>query len=311
MPKSKENLLTQGNPANSYQVITKGIASMGAGVVVSYSTFPLEATKKMLEAGNLTNKQVVDYVWRTKMTTPQLFADSWKKGYLQFLYRGSFAFALNVVPTTTIQFTFNEKLKAWLPDDGSHIKNISRNALAGMFGATTAVIVENTVVRQQILNKALWPTLRHDLFTQSLLRPWKSYPCIATRDSIFAVCMFWGLPEANKYVERNLGTGYLYSIPTWFTVSVLGTLLSHPADMIGTQQQKTHAIKPVSQICKEIYNSHGLKGFYKGAPQRFLLFSTFMGGLPKLEKYFNDRITKRISESQISSAGNNSFKPNK
>lgn len=259
-----KNLLETQTSSIYNKIARNLVSSIAAGATVAYSTFPLEGFKKYLQS-----KQTDQFHW----------------------YRGSTVFAANIIPTTTIQFLTNGIMNELMPPNPSVWQNMSASIFCGIAGAITATFVENTIVRQQILKSGPLFAIS-DMLKIGLLRPWKSFPHIATRDGIFTFSMLWAMPESVKYIDAHYEKEY--EIPTRITISVIGAALSHPADTIATNLQAAHEKKSTLEIAHRIYKESGTKGFYRGFLYRFGLFGIFSSGLPKVKELVDEYAVNKI-----------------
>lgn len=234
------------------------LCNTAASTVLAYSFFPFEAYKKHLQA---------------KIKTPFI------------PYRGSFVFACNFVPTSVIHLTASRFFHDLNPVNPSEKYKFITDIACGVLGATTATFVESCITRQQVMESTLSVALK-DMFKQGLLRPWKSYPLIATRDGIFTACMFSADKMVNAITNQfftpdALGSYQKHQIlAAKFIVSAFGAGLSHPFDTVATNKQKTHEKISTFQTAKTLLKTEGIKGFYSGYPWRLVMFFAFSNLLP-------------------------------
>jgi hypothetical protein len=247
------------------------LSNFMAGITVAYTCFPIQGLKKW---------------WQSRQSGITL--TTWRE---YRLFRGSTVFAANVVPTTVIQLTTNSMIDAYLLDQSSTFyKRFFANALCGMCGAICSTLVENTIMRQQVLQKGPITAL-NSMFQESSLRPWRSYPLIATRDSIFTICMFCVLPEIKKISNANFPGDKTMESLSRFLVGFIGTAISHPFDTLATRIQlseKSLTVKEAYNDClKNLISSRGQRPImclYTGFIFRLLNFNIFSNLIPFVEK---------------------------
>lgn len=273
-------------------------SSIIAGTAVASCTFPAESLKKWLQGnqerlasdrqkllhGSKSNWLPFYYVSSTAVTVLNAIKN---REYIP--YRGLSVFVINIVPTTTIQFAVDGSLKKLLPEDQNIYQSIVHSAACGAIGAVNATFVENTIIRQQEMKAGPIPTVK-DMFKQSYVRPWKSFPCIATRDAIFTLFMLNFIPNSVEFSKDNFGESF--ALPTRILMSLLGTVLSHPFDTVATLQQKVHEKTPFVDVAKKLYQTQGVKGFYRGVLCRSLMFGTFAYALPEARKVVETQIDR-------------------
>ncbi len=248
-------------------VFKEFLSSAGSGVVVSYLTFPLEGYKKYLAGG----------------LSAQKF----------YPFKGSTVFAVNIVPTTTIQLMTNGFLDNYFNSASSSIyTKLITSAYCGIQGAIVATLVENCIIRQQIMKCGPKDALK-DMLSQSYLRPWKSYPLIATRDGIFTLCMLQVNPVVKTYVKENFTQNTkVYELLASLGVSLLGAFLSHPFDTMATRMQRTHEKMSLHATVNDVMkNLGGYKGFYVGFRYRVGLFFVFSNVIPSVKKYIDNLLS--------------------
>lgn len=254
------------------------ISNVGAGFGVAATTFPAESLKKRLQT-NQTEKFVP--------------------------YRGFGIFVFNVVPTTTVQLITDSYIRKHVipKDDNSLSAKLLSAGYAGAQGALVATLVENTIVRQQVMKVGPMLALQ-DMLKVGLLRPLKSYPLIAGRDASFVATMLCLNDEAKECAVKNFGhiTPFAATIAS-FMVGTAGAFLSHPLDTVASNLQKTHDKISISKAFQSLYQAHGIKGFFAGIGPRFVLYHVFMNAIPwtrdfinkGIEPYLNDDDQKTIS----------------
>ena len=228
-----------------------------AGLFIAYTTFPLEAMKKLRQVG----------IKRAEYGVP--------------FYRGSAVFAGNIIPTTALQFGINNLLSPWAGNDAPKYQQFAVAMASGIGGAVTATFVENTIIRQQVMRCGPIAAIQ-DMAAQSYLRPWKSFPLIAGRDAIFTAWMFIVAPTVRTHVDATYGSSYI--LPASIAIGVLGATLSHPFDTMATRLQKTHARLTYGAVCRNLITEFGKMGLLRGLPFRMLLFIIFSNVLPEAEK---------------------------
>lgn len=245
-------------------LIKDTFSSIVAGMTVSYTTFPLEGLKKHLASG----------------ISHQDFK----------LWRGSLVFALNIVPTTTIQLMTDRFLKRFVNENSSTPLRLLQSAYCGFQGAFFATFVENCIARQQVLKSGLSFAIK-DMFQQGYLRPWKSFPLIATRDSIFTLFMLLINPEVKQYCAAVYPGNTYASYLMTFMVGFIGAFLSHPFDTMGTRMQRTHEFMSFRSAANDVMiNLGGYKGFYKGFLCRVCLFTAFSNTIPYVKEWVDERL---------------------
>jgi hypothetical protein len=257
---------TRETPQNSL------LANLFAGITVAYSCFPVQGLKKW---------------WQSRQMGETL--TSWRD---YKLFRGSTFFAANVVPTTVIQLTTNNYIQANIINDSSSFyAKLFVNIICGMCGATFTTMVENVILRQQIMGKGPIAAVRN-MLNQSILRPWKSYSLIATRDTLFTMNMFCVVPEVKKICQdRFHGNFWLESIAR-FGVGIIGTALSQPFDTMATRMQITHqpmSIREAYLDCRKNLTSISKKErpilcLYTGFFFRLIMFNIFSNVIPYVQK---------------------------
>lgn len=105
--KAEDGSVKETSTDKKFDLLNNLTTSIGAGTAIAYTTFPLEGYKKYLERNN----KAPDEKFHP--------------------YRGSGIFALNIVPTTTIQFLTNSFLNTLLPEILRFLKQHSLRWLQG------------------------------------------------------------------------------------------------------------------------------------------------------------------------------------
>ncbi len=261
------------------QLMSSFLSGSAAGASVAYTLFPFESFKKYAQRRNISFGDVFSFKTMAAHLRNEAFHP----------FRGAAEFAVNIVPTTAVQLTTDAILKSLLPADSSVYTQAGAAALCGITGALTATPVENFVARLQTMNAAAGVRVPNmyvitDMMQQSFLRPWKSYPMIATRDGIFTFCMLWAAGQASEKAQQQFGESKTVDVGARLAVSVIGAAVSHIPDTIGTNMQVNHESISAWKSAKQIYARAGARGFMHGLPPRLLLFFSFSNAIPYLQK---------------------------
>ncbi len=245
-PETKSDKKKSREEASFFESLVTGSA---AGVGIAYSTFPAEGFKKHCQT-----RQVGGF-------KP---------------YRGSLLFAVNIVPTTAIQWATDGVLRSYMPENAVFSQQLAASAFCGVTGALTATPVENSIIRQQMM-KAGAKAAVADMMKQGVLRPWKTFGLVATRDAIFTMWMMSILPALKaRTKEMDERTQLLANL----TGSALGAAVSHPFDTVATNIQKSHDSARAAAMARELFLKEGMRAFYRGYPSRLFLFFAFSNGIP-------------------------------
>lgn len=161
--------------------------------------------------------------------------------------------------------------------------------VAGLTGAATGTVVENTITKQQMLKSGPIAAVKDMYQEGGLRRFWKTYSHIGTRDGIFAFFMFTVVPEAEKHMDQKNYTDN-QKLLSGFLLCIAGAALSHPSDIIATRIQESHGKVSTREMVKTMYNESGYKGFFKGLTSRSGLFFVFVHGLPEMRKLIDHKI---------------------
>ncbi len=297
MARTRNEELSQNSKQHTWYPLFRNISSsIVAGTTVASLTFPAESLKKWMQS----NQETLDknyQILKDAKITPQSLGSSWVNNFVtvkdavcksEYIpYRGLSVFVVNIVPTTIIQFMVEETLKKVMPSTPNLYQSVAASAFCGVVGAVNATFIENTIVRQQVMKAGPISTI-NDMFRNSIFRPWKSYPGIATRDGIFTLFMLNIIPNAVAIAKDNFGDWT--AVPVRVAMSFAGAALSHPFDTVATLQQKSHEKAPFIDTAKKLYQEHGVKGFYRGVMCRTLMFGTFAYVLPKVRDLAAEKI---------------------
>lgn len=261
------------------QLLASFLSGSAAGAGVAYTLFPFESFKKYAQRRNISFGDVFSFKTMSAHLRNEAFHP----------FRGAAEFAVNIVPTTAVQLTTDAILKSLLPADSSVYTQAGAAALCGITGALTATPVENFVARLQTMNAVAGVRVPNmyvitDMMQHSLLRPWKSYPMIATRDGIFTFCMLWAAGKASEKAQQQFGESKAVDVSARLAVSVVGAALSHIPDTIGTNMQVNHESTSAWKSAQQIYARAGARGFMHGLPPRLLLFFAFSNAIPYIQK---------------------------
>ena len=273
-----------------------------AGVGIAYSTFPAEAIKKYYQT--TTNDSFRPYIKELynaaktgtlkshlESTASQVKAGTFQPYNESLLhamrtgsfkpYRGSLLFAVNIVPTTAIQWGTDSITKEYLPKDASLLQQLAASAFNGYVGAIAATPVENSVIRQQRMKSGAVEAVK-DMLQHGASRPWRTYGLIGTRDAIFTMWMMSLMPAVDAYTKNNLDEQYHW--PINFMTATLGAMASHPFDTVATNIQKSHEKIGALKMAQQLYKEGGVNAFYRGIGFRIFLFFAFSNGIPELKK---------------------------
>lgn len=250
-------------------------SSMMSGAVVSFTLFPVELIKKSLVA----NMYDREFNFRENVRKLNLI-------------RGANIFALNIIPTTTIQLFTNDMISPYIRNDASLSLKLLGSAFCGFQGAICATFIENFVTQLVKKDISSFQALKN-LFEIGWLRPWASFSLIATRDAIFTICLLCINPEVRNYMQKNYSGKYGLEMLASFSVGFIGTILSHPFDTVATRVQTENTPQKIPAVVKEIFQSHGYKGFFKALWCRVILFNCFTNMIPFVKKFIDKQAGKK------------------
>lgn len=248
------------------------MSSTVAGIFTAYGSFPAESYKKYIQSS------------QTGRFHP---------------YRGSTIFAVNIIPTTAIQLTTDGYLHTFMQKDAPHSHKIAASFYCGVQGAILATVVENCILHQQLHKLGPTSTMLK-MIKHSPLRPWKSFSMIAMRDGIFTSYMLWAGKETEEYAKRIMPASYTPIAK--FAVSILGTAISQPFDVIGTHMQKTDNKISIIDATKQVMQANNYKNIFAGFIPRLFMFYTFGTFVPFIKEHVDDildhpeRAREKISE---------------
>ena len=246
----KQNGLTEFNR----DLVTASMASL----LIAYTTFPVKAFKKYQQA------------------------EQKARGIPFKPFRGSTPFVANIVPTSAIQLATKGVLSQCLPENANFLQQLIASGFCGVTGAITATPVENSIVRQQVMQAGAMPTIK-DMLQHGYLRPWKTFYLIAARDAIFAMLMLSVLPSLGTYAQKNNLDARYYWFANIASTAVF-TALSHPFDTVATNLQMTHERKSSITVAKTLYKKEGMLAFSRGFNARLFLVFAFANGIPPLKQ---------------------------
>lgn len=275
-PYQLQNTETRSTYTNFLLSIFTGASS---GCSIAYLSFPLEGLKKWLQA---------DFHKRAL-----------KSGKVEdqlHLYRGSFIFALNIVPTVTLQYSFRHISRSWI-DNGNVLQSFIASFACGVAGAPTATMVERAVVYQQKLrtNKVL-PAFKAIYYEGGIKGFFRSFSMIAARDGGFTTWMFMVNPIVDRWTKDNCPPGF--SLPIQLLANLCGATITHPFDTVATVMQSSEVKLSAKQAALNLWNStnqkNGLKKFWsaysKGLFCRWTLFPFYAIIIPEFDNFFRRNI---------------------
>jgi hypothetical protein len=234
-----------------------------AGAAAALVTFPFESAKKKFQSGQ-------PIIWS-----------------LREFYRGCSAFVVSLTPTGAIQVASNILIKQKLGEGRN--AEITSGVAAGGLGAVASTAVENVILRQQLQNTGPKQAI-NSLFAEGALRIWRGLALISGREAIFGFSYMWGSKEASKHAKENYGEQF--ALPAKIGVGIAGALISHPLDTTATVRQKHASYLSTKDAAKQIMTESGLKGFYKGAVPRCLLFTGAMLTSEKVLSVFDSDVNE-------------------
>ena len=234
-------------------------SSIGAGVMVCGTLFPLESFKKYIVGEVKTPHKP----WTA--LTP---------------------FAFCVIPTTIIQCLMNEYHKRNGQIEKSDKRKIFESLSCGFVGAITGTFVENMVLQAKIFDIKPRVALKK-MLAQSYSRPWKSFSMIACRDAIYTMAMFYGNDEVGKWV-RKYTEKEEYVIFAIALYGMLGAIVSHPFDNIGTEMQKDDKKITIKEAFNRRLKNHGIiRGFWGAAWTRMIIFPVATNLIPAVKNHLD------------------------
>lgn len=124
---------------------------------------------------------------------------------------------------------------------------------------------------------------------QGLTRPWVGVKPLMAREAGFAFVMLQGCDNMNDYVYKKTESNILATAAS-LGVGVTGAAATQPFDVIATHSQLKDGKTPLKEIVSNIYKTNGFKGFWKGLPQRAVLFTGCATIIPRAEKLISQNI---------------------
>ena len=260
--------------AEGFSFITPVSAVFG-GAAGGYLCFPFEGLKKRLQSGQ------------------PITASSF---HPTELFRGSIPFATSVMAATVASMTLHKALqtRSWY-DSSSPTCEAGSAMMSGALGAVVgSTPVENVILTQQLNKTGPFKAVRI-LFKQGISRPWLGLPELMMREAGFAGSMLWG-GRAAKNVAYEKTQSEALSHVAEFGACILGAVITHPADTLATHKQKNNGALSSSQAVKNIFQKHGLLGFFRGCSHRIFLFTGCAVLIPRIEKRAHDILEKVTSD---------------
>ncbi len=245
------------------------ISAAAGGSGGAYICFPFEGLKKRLQTGQQLSFQPKE------------------------LYRGSTAFAVSVTFATVASMCFNNALKT-IPsyDHESALWNGVSAVVSGMLGAVVgSTPVENVILVQQ-LDKTTPIKAIIKMMGQGPTRLWVGLPELACREAGFAGAMLWGVDAARNKVLSKTESKTLAEAAA-LGVGLVGAAITQPFDTVATIKQKSDGKLSTSQAVKQIVESKGATGLFRGLSQRALLFTGCAYTIPSIQKLVENWLTQK------------------
>lgn len=182
-----------------------------------------------------------------------------------------------------LKFGFYETFKRIFKDLTKHqvVNYLAASVVAGAVASVVLCPMEDTRIRmvgdptyaKENLVSALIRMIREDgllkTFTGLGAMLSKQIPYTMTKQVSFIIAkMLYGVAEKASFKAADIKL--VISIMSAFFSSILSCLGSQPGDMILTAFYKNHGQKSFPTIISDIYNAHGLGGFYLGTVARLM-----------------------------------------
>lgn len=211
------------------------------------------------------------------------------------LYRGIVPNAFSMIPTTALQVGLDQCFQNYLFKDSVTLskKQLTVTAFgAGVGSSLISCPTEMILLKQRHEAVSFYTATERLIQKRGLSSLYSGLTATALREGLFTAFFLVATPTLKAKIKPYYANDYGASLLAGFTSGVGATLMSQGVDTIKTRQQS--ALTPASflQTTKQIYDSRGIFGFFKGTiPRGVRVMSaiTLMG-------FVNEKIENALCE---------------
>jgi hypothetical protein len=228
------------------------------------------------------------------------------------LYKGVLQNASTFVPLTAVRIGLSGTCENYFVKNSDHeLSGLHKLSAPFLVGAFSSLVSSPTELIRTIKIKS--SVLEHPIGNSSFLHITKSYiekegigalykgtPVVAMRDGLYTAAVFRGPQVVKEIIEPYFVNPFISTLASFSITSFFAALANTPFDTIKTNQHLSKSCSYLNQTfesgsfteaCYKIYQTDGVKGFYKGFIYRIPRLS---GGIviratiiEKMDEYWN------------------------
>jgi len=205
------------------------------------------------------------------------------------LYKGALQNAGALVPLTAIRILLSSTFENYADKNSINepgiLTKLGSSFLAGgvssLISSPTELIrtikVKSSVLQHATASENFFNIANHYVQKEGVLNLFKGVPTVAIRDGLYTAAFFGGPQIVKEIINPYFKNPIASTLVSFSFTSIIASFVNTPFDTIKTAQHLSQSESYLigssetgsfSEACKKIYNTDGLKGFYKGYAAR-------------------------------------------
>ncbi|MBN9231258.1 MAG: hypothetical protein BGO90_08270 [Legionella sp. 40-6] len=214
------------------------------------------------------------------------------------LYQGFLPNAMSMVPISALQVGVNHLLQNLLQDGEYELS--SQQKMLAAFGSGVSASVVSCPTERIITTKMNYAQTMNMVKTEGVSALYTGMLATMLREGMFTLFWLGVAPWVNKQLQPHCNHEATSLLLSGILTGVVGAGLSQPIDTVKTRQQAlTRSSSPQNNlvgVAKQMYQTEGAAGFFKGVGWRGLRVVTGMtimsAVMDQVKKYHQTESTK-------------------
>ena len=248
------------------------------------------------------------------------------------LYSGVLQNAGSLIPLTCMRLTLDSAFKNYSKVDSDNKTNIfTKLQFSFIAGGISSLMscpielirtikVKSTITEHSSMNNNFFQTTNYYVKKEGIIKLYNGLPAVSLRDGLYTSVFLSGPQIIQEKISPYFKNDVSSILVSYSCTSIIASAISTPFDTIKTIQHLTasqsylsesNKVCTFTESCQNIYNTGGLKGFYKGYSTRgtrlavgFIIKAAIIDIMDEYWKEYNHHVYQ-INDSELS--GNESF----
>lgn len=288
---------------NVFQSFISGVI---AGIVDVSITHPLWTTQVLYQDG-LSKNKILNSIKKNPM----------------ILYSGVLQNASSLIPLTCTRLVLDSALKNYSQENSKNELSIftklkfsfTAGSVSSLISSPIELIrtikVKSTIAEHSSINNNFFKIANGYIKTEGIIKLYNGLPAVSLRDGLYTSIFLSGPQVIQEKISPYFKNNISSIVVSYSCTSIIASAISTPFDTIKTIQHLNASQSYLNgpnktctfiESCQNIYNSEGLKGFYKGYSTRgtrlaigFIIKAAI---IDKMDEYW-DKYNNQINDLEL------------